>query len=152
MKHIKSLLLSLLLCTGISTLADNYVYLNVTKTDGESHFTVSEIDKITFDQTNMVLHMTNGEKSTLPLAQLQKMFFSKESTGIATVSKSQSVFTSEGSLLHVKVGKGEIVTLYNIKGEQLMQADHDTTIDTKNLPNGVYIVKTGNQTRKFIAK
>jgi len=150
---LKSLLLSLMLFAGLSATADNYAYLTITQDGANTDYTISTIDKITFDNTDMVLHMTNGNQERLPMADLQKMYFSQGATSIAkTKAESLSHISIDGNVLRVQVGQGESVTLYNIKGEQLLSTNHDTTIDLQRLPQGVYIAKMGSQTAKFITK
>ena len=63
-----------LTCTSAS--ADDYKYLTVDQNSGEVSFEVSNISKITFDATNMVLHLADGKTQQLPLAAPSQRFSS----------------------------------------------------------------------------
>ena len=150
---LKILLLAALTLAGTHMKADEYTALTIAETDGETSYALSIIDKITFDDSDMVLHLADGTEQRLPLANLQRMFFSNETQGIvAKGSPTRSSFTIEGGRLTVKVARGERFTLYNLKGEQVATADHDTTVDLKAMPRGVYIVKLGQQSGKFLVQ
>ena len=151
MKTIRTLIVSALLMLSTSALADNYQYLTVTQTAGETSFVVSNIQKITFDATNMVLHLTDGTTQQLPLSDLSKMFFSNSPTGItATAMQSKMQFTD--GVLRATVAPGESVALYNMKGEKVFSTTTSGSYDLKTLIKGVYIVKVGTETRKVVNK
>lgn len=137
---------------SMTAMADDYQYLTISGTDSESSFTVSKIQKITFDATNMILLMTDGTEQALPLTSLQKMFFSSTPSGIATVGTTLSKMQFEGGMLRAEVARGETVAIYNMKGEQVFSANESGTFDISRLQRGVYIVKVGSQTKKVINK
>ena len=155
MKKIRTFIATLLLLAGSSTaaLADNYQYLIVNGSDTESTFTVSNIQKITFDATDMVFHLSDGSQQRLALAGLQKMFFSNTPTGIAAVSQSRSNFQIVGGQLRAAVAAGERITIYNVKGVPVFSStDADASFDLTTLVKGVYIVKMGDETQKVVNK
>ncbi len=152
MKRLKTFWAAIMLLVGIHAMADNYAYLTITQTGAEKNFEVNQIDKITFDSSDMVLHLTTGTEQRLPLASLEKMFFSQTAAGIATVSKSRSEMKVEDGQLRLTVADGERITLYNTKGEQLFSTSSDATYDMRSLGRGVYIVKMGQEARKLMNK
>ena len=152
MKRLKTLLAALMLLIGMHATADNYAYLTITQTGSEQSVEVNQIDKITFDASDMVLHLTTGTEQRLPLASLEKMFFSQTSAGIATVSRSRSEMKVEDGQLRLTVDDGERITLYNTKGEQLFTTTRSATYDMRQLGRGVYIVKMGQEARKLMNK
>lgn len=148
--------MAMLLTASTTVMADDYAYLNVTQTDGgENSFTVSKISKITFSPTNMIITLSDGTTSELPLASLNKMFFTDESTGIASLTTSGSQISLNDGTLHVNAPRGSVVSLYNMEGKMLRTVTaqgEDTQISVSGLTKGVYIVKVGNNAKKIMNK
>ena len=137
MKTFRTLIAALLLATGsITALADDYQYLTISGSGSENSFSVSKIQKITFEASNMVLVMTDGTEQRLPLAGLEKMFFATSPSGIATISTTQSKMQFSDGVLRATVAAGETIAVY----------------DLSNLQRGVYIIKVGTETRKVVNK
>lgn len=131
--------------------ADNYQYLNIGESGDESSFAISQINRITFSPDYMNLELMDGTVRQLPLASLSKMFFSNDN--LSTVSSawaSESTIKMSDGVLRVNVAQGERVTIYNIKGLQVLTSTESLTLDFDHLPKGVYIVKVGNLTKKFL--
>ena len=138
---------------SITAAADNYTYLTISQNQGEKSYTVSSIDKITFDSSDMIISMTSGATERLPLSGLSTMFFANDPAGMATIGAAPaSQITISDGTLRVTVGRGEKFTLYNLKGDALYSSAADVTIDLKNLRQGVYIVKVGNEARKVMTR
>lgn len=152
MKKIRTLFLSALLAVSTSVMADDYQYLTVSQTNGETSFAVSDIKKITFDATNMVLHLSNGSTETLPLANLSKMFFAGSPSAVASLGKSQSKVQFNGGMLRAELTTGERVELFNMKGEKVFSTNQSGNYDLSTLVKGVYIVKVGADTKKVVNK
>ena len=152
-KTIRTVIASLLLMTGsVTALADDYQYLTVSGSDSETSYSVSKIQKITFEASNMVLVMTDGTEQRLPLAGLEKMFFAASPSGIATVGTMQTKMQFSGGVLRATVAAGETVSVYNTKGEKVFSANESGSYDLSGLSRGVYIVKVGKETRKVLNK
>jgi hypothetical protein len=152
MNTLRTLVASLLLVLGATAaLADDYQYLTISQNDGETSYTVSSIRKITFDATNMVLHLSDGSEQSLPLADLSKMFFSKDGSGVS-LTPMQSKMHFSGGVLRTNIAAGEHVAIYNMKGEKVFSANESGTFDLTTLTKGVYIVKVGTETRKVVNK
>ena len=153
MKTFRTLIAALLLATGsITALADDYQYLTISGSGSENSFSVSKIQKITFEASNMVLVMTDGTEQRLPLAGLEKMFFATSPSGIATVNTTQSKMQFNNGVLRATVAAGETIAVYNMKGEKVFSANESGSYDLSNLQRGVYIVKVGSETRKVVNK
>jgi len=152
MNLLRTFAASLLLTLGSSALADDYQYLTVTQTDGETQFTVSTIQRITFDATNMNLLLKDGSTQSLPLASLQKMFFAAGTTSIAALGDMKSKFAFQGGMLRADMAAGEQLSVFNMKGEQVFTAKQSGTYDLTSLVKGVYIVKVGTETKKIVNK
>lgn len=150
MKKLRTLLATLLLTMGIlSALADNYKYLTITQDNSDTSINVTSIDKITFDESNMVIHLTDGNTQTLPLSNLQRMFFSNTS-GIMSVTQSRMHFS--GGILQADITAGERIEIFDMRGQMVFSANKSGSFDLTTLTKGVYIVKLGSETRKVINK
>ena len=150
MKALRSLIATLLIAAGTTVAADNFQYLTVSTQDSETSFELSQISKITFSETNMILTLSNGNTQELPLAQLQKMFFTDNASAISTIGTSKSKVTMNGGTVYIDVADGERVTIYNIGGTEVLSTTF--TMSTSALPKGVYIIRMGNETKKILNK
>jgi len=152
MKKFRTLMASLMLALASTALADNYQYLTITQDGGDTSFTVSNIQKITFDTTNMILQLMDGTSQSLPLSGLQKMFFSDGANAIASMGEAKSTIQFKGGMLHADIARGEKLTVYNMKGEQVLSANQSGTYDLTTFVKGVYIVKVGAEAKKVVNK
>ena len=151
MKTMRTLLTMLALMFCVSGFSDSYQYLTISQTNDETQLELSEIQKITFDSSDMIVRLTNGSEQRLPLASLQKLFFSNGgASAIASAKDSTSVVKVQDGKLHVEVAEGEHLIIYNMKGEAVFSASKPTVSTIDNLPKGLYIVKTGNKSQKIV--
>ena len=151
MKTIRTLLTLLALVFSVSGFSDNYKYLAISQTNNETQYELSQIQKITFDSSDMIMTLTNGGEQRLPLASLQKLFFSNGSVDAITTTKNDlSTVKVKDGQLHVEVAEGEHLIIYNMKGEAVFSASKPTTRVIDNLPKGIYILKTGHKSQKII--
>ena len=149
MGRIKLALLILISMFTTLCMADDYAFLTVSQTEGDAHFEVSQIEKITFDNTSMIITLAGGTEQRLPLEGLSRMFFNDGTLGMTTPIATKSKIRMENGILKVEVVEGETVALYNIKGEMVFHATHSIKFNISRLPQGVYIVRTGNETKKI---
>ncbi|MCR4603785.1 MAG: T9SS type A sorting domain-containing protein [Prevotella sp.] len=152
MKNIRTMIASLLLMIGSTAMADSYQYLTIAQSGGETSFTVNNIQKITFDTTNMILQLKDGTSQSLPLSGLQKMFFANGTNAIANMNEAKSTIQFKGGMLHADIAAGEKLTVYNMKGEQVLSANQSGTYDLTTFVKGVYIVKVGTEAKKVVNK
>lgn len=73
MRLLRYILLTLTIAIGMPVMADDYKFLSISQTDNVATVEVDNIDKITFDTADMVLHLSNGTEQRFPLANLSKM-------------------------------------------------------------------------------
>ena len=154
MKTIRNTMMGLLLMMSSSAIADEYAYLTIDQTGTETSFAVSDVKRITFDESNMVLHLANGTEQKLPLNSLSKMFFSEQGTnGIGTVNASQPLISMKNGILRVTGGQGGTVTIYDMGGKAVRTVtanSGETELNLSGMAKGVYIVKVGSQTKKVM--
>ena len=147
----RTLLTLLALVFSVSGFSDNYKYLAISQTNNETQYELSQIQKITFDSSDMIMTLTNGGELRLPLVSLQKLFFSNGSVdAIATTKNDLSTVKVKDGQLHVQVAEGEHLIIYSMKGEAVFSASKPTTRVIDYLPKGIYIVKTGHKSQKII--
>ena len=154
MSKLRNMVLAWLMATTTVAMADDYAYLTIDEEGSETSFAISEISKITFDETNMLLTLTNGATQKLPLQGLSKMFFSANGqSAIHPVMASQARIRLSGGVIHVEAEPGSVVTLYNISGQSVQTVTAtggDTQLNVSGMRKGVYIVKVGNETKKIM--
>lgn len=153
MKLIKNMLLAMVIAIASPAQADNYGYLTVAANGSDTNYELSGISKITFDETNMILWNGGTKTAEIPLASLDKMFFSGTS-GISAVTGTGTTMRLNDGILRVTAPTGSRITLYNIKGQLLKEvtaSGEETEVNLRGLlTKGVYIVKVGNETRKLM--
>lgn len=152
MKKLLSALLTFMFLFTTASRADEYTYLTVTQGEGTSDFQISQIEKISFDQADMIVTLANGSEERLPLSGVSKMFFSDGKQSIAKVNTDGSKIRLEDGVLKVQVEEGEMVRLYNLKGEEILSAKQSIAYDIRHLTKGVYIVRVGNESKKLMTR
>lgn len=150
MKFFRTIIASAMLAVCSVAMADDYKYLTIGQYDGESSYSVSSIQKITFDTSNMILHLTDGTTASLPLSSLSKMFFSATSSDIATVGAARSDVQFSHGMLRADISRGESVSVYNMSGHKVFSTNESGIFDLSNLSRGVYIIRVGDDSRKVI--
>lgn len=153
MKTIRNMMMAVMLTFGMHAMADNYAYLTIGQDGGETSIEVSQISKITFDTSNMIVHLSNGSQQEVSLSSLSKMFFSETgSQGITMMQAGQEKIKYEDGCLRLQLADGERAYIYNLKGEMVYTANRSTEVTLDNLHKGVYIVRVGNETKKIMSR
>lgn len=145
MKKIAILGLVTLMCASAMAQTDDSKYLTAQSTTGSQSVELSIVHKITFADGNAVINVVSGEPITLPLATLQKMYFTSEPTAIAALPgeaeglkvNAGSVSVSENGLLCVYKMNGQLVSLAKVAAGQ--------NVNISTLPAGTYIIKLGDK-------
>lgn len=124
-----------MLAGATSVMADDYNYLNiVTSESATTSVSITNL-KLTFSNGNVIV--TNNEgTSTFALADLDYMVFAETAAGISNIS----------------AGNDSQTKVYTTNGYMVKKFDADTAVDLSELPKGVYILKSGNMTRKVVNK
>ena len=146
----KRLFLSFILLTSaVFMMAEDFKYLNVASNGAEESITLSTVQKITFTDTQVIVHTSEGEMAFL-LSEMEKMSFSATADAIDLLPlQTESLQFLQGQL--VTTGKG-LLRIYNANG-MLMQvaniSQEKAIISLENLPSGMYIVCLGKQSIKL---
>ncbi len=82
----KRFLLLALLAVSTSAFAEDFKYLTLSASSAVKSIELQTIQKITFENGSVVVTTSEGIES-LPLAEMQKMFFSETTTGIGEIEK-----------------------------------------------------------------
>lgn len=117
----KTITLITALTLGLSAFADdfNLYYNSAEGTENKKIETVANLQKLTFENGNMIVTIKDGTSTTLPTASITRLFFSTETAvGIEEVKSTEK--------------KGEV---YDLTGRKL-------NVDPKEgkLPKGIYII------------
>lgn len=152
MNTIRTFIAALLLTAGClsDVRADDYQFLTVSQSDGEASFEVSSISKITFDATDMILHLQDGTTQALPLSGLSRMFFTAEPAAVDDVQATQSKIRFADGMLRATVAPGEHIAVYDMKGSLVFSAAETGVYDMTAFRKGVYIIRVGKETRKVV--
>lgn len=142
----KTLFLSLGLALSTLTATaqtSTFSYLTLQRTNGTEQSLMLDNLRITFSGNNLVA--TNGtETASIPLAEMQKMFFAAKPTAISEAAASEAISaTISGGRLTVNAPKGTSVSVFSIDGRRM---------GTEGLTEGVYLVKVGGRTIKVTGK
>lgn len=136
MKKITLLLLACMAFAG-TTLADDYNYVTIQKTDGTEQSFAANGLVLTFQGANMTAR-ENGKSTTFSLADLNKMFFSDTATGITDVTKRAD--NNDG-----------LVKVYTLSGAAVGTfTSADRALST--LKKGVYVVRQNGEAKKVAVK
>ena len=79
-----------LLAVGAMAHAEDYKYLTLGYNSVEASVELATLQKITFENGNVVVTTSNGTQ-TFPLAQMEKMYFSANATGIQQLQSDQTI-------------------------------------------------------------
>lgn len=129
----KSLLLFITLLCMATVQAEDYKYLTIVRIDGTKTSMTAIGLSISYSDTQLTAtNAYTDETTTIALTDLASMNFSNtdETTGIHTIQANE---TNEKNN-----------AIYNLQGEQLHK--------NATLSKGIYIIKKGNKTQKFIVK
>lgn len=132
----KVLFLLLFSAFVLPSLADDYPYLNFTKSDGtETSISVTNLT-MTVSDGNLLLTNDSGSQ-TFALADLTKMYFSATSTGITDVNADDAT-----------AGEVKAFTLSGV-----FMGSYDSAAEAKaQLKPGVYLLKSESKTTKTVVQ
>ena len=142
------LLMGTLLFVGcLSTMAQDYKYLTASYNSTEKSFLLATVQKITFEDGNVVITTSKGV-TKLPQEEMEKLFFSTTSVAIESMALESENLKMVNGILKAK-GNG-ILHIYNSAGQliQLANVDGEMNISLSKLPKGIYIVNLDGQTIK----
>ena len=136
--------------------ADGFAVLTVDRLSGDqATYQLSDIQKITFNKTSMILHQNDGNQTSLPLFLIAKMSVNGGNTAIdATMTAPSGLQIKDGKFTVTMVADG-IVTLYDAGGKQVRSLKvkaGQNSLELGTLQKGVYIVKVNGTSQKFLNK
>lgn len=114
----KSILLALVACFSLVAMADDFNLYIVNNAEEKTTYPVSELQKITFSDGNVVLSHTNGSTTEVSISKISTMYFDTASSDAIELVKDGEV-SLEGA------------TVYDLAGRRV-----------NGLQRGVNIVKT----------
>lgn len=113
---------------SLSAFADDYT-LYVQTAVAEYTYAFDDLQRITFDNGNMVIATKNGESTSVGIATISRVYFDNVATGVEKVEP--TVVTADKEV-------------YDLSGRRV-------SVNTE-LPKGIYVVKEGGKTRKIVKK
>ena len=143
----KTLLAALLLMVGTSIMADNFQYLTLTYGNSEQYVSLPIVQKISFEDDNVVVTTTEGVHR-YPISLLDKITFTESATAIKALPEQLENLTYKDGTLSIK-GDG-LLRVYGTNGALVSVANvkEGANISLERLPAGVYIVRMGDKTIK----
>lgn len=158
---IKKLFQSLFLCAllwgvNMQVKADGYALLTIVQNGGSTaEYQVADIQKFTFDNENVYLHLANGDKKTMPFSTLQYLTIGGDATGISLIRKEHAALEVKNGMLNVNMREDGTVILYDQAGKTVrrLQAQKGMNrLSLSGLPKGVYVVRWNGDSHKVINK
>ena len=128
--------------------ADDLNYLTVAYNKVEKSITLSTVQKITFNSTEVLVTTTEGVV-TFPLSEMEKMTFTAEPTAIEKLPEVSDNLRFENGRLQTGTG---ILRVYNTGGALIQIAnvkEEHGSVNLEGLPKGLYIVSQGKETIKI---
>ncbi len=116
----------------------------------------SKLDKITFSGTTVKISQTDGTATEASMGEISRIYFSNYSNIENTVADTDDIITYVSSDdIAVNCNAGDIIAIYNIIGKQLIcvrQKSDNGIISIAHLPKGIYVIRTNDQTAKFVKR
>lgn len=151
MKRIYTLLL--LITASLPIMAQQ---IFVDKSAGIETIEFSKLDKITFSGTTVKISQTDGTATEASMGEISRIYFSNYSNIENTVADTDDIITYVSSDdIAVNCNAGDIIAIYNIIGKQLIcvrQKSDNGIISIAHLPKGIYVIRTNDQTAKFVKR
>ena len=138
----------LIFCGGIC--AQNYLVVN-----GSKSFVLSDVQKITFSNGNMIVTTTSSSDSFV-LSSLNGFNFSNTEiiTDAEAIKASSVSIQLSNSALFVSGAQGSLAAIYNMGGAVMyMQTlPAEAVISICDYPSGIYILSVNGRTFKFMKR
>ena len=113
-----------------------------------------KLDKITFSGTTVKISQTDGTATEASMGEISRIYFSNHSSIESAVAECEEIISYVSSDdIAVNCCAGEIITIYNIIGKQLVcvrQKSDNGIISIASLPKGIYVIRANDQTAKFV--
>lgn len=140
----------------IATLPTMAQQIFVEKSGNTETIEFTNLDKITFSGTTVNILKTDGGTISASMEDIERIHFSNYNSIEDIEASRDNIFSYiSDDYIAVNCHAGEIITIYNIIGRQLMcirQKSDNGIISIAHLPKGIYIVKSNDQTAKFVKR
>ena len=116
----------------------------------------AKLDKITFSGTTVNILQTDGTTTSAAMSDINRIHFSSyNSIDNLKATTGELINYISNDYIAVNCHAGESICIYNIIGTKLIctrQQSDNGIISIANLPKGIYIIKTNDQTAKFVKR
>lgn len=152
MKKILLLTVALLTAHVVVKAEDNHLYIQPNAGETLS-WSVPSLQKMTFQDGNIVLTKKDGAVTYTPISSVGRMFIATPSAqGIEQVPQG-ALYAWKGDRLQINAQPGTSVKVYNVAGALVIdECLSGNPIAFQALPKGLYIVNVGGQIFKTIKK
>lgn len=118
-------------------------------------WSVPSLQKMTFQDGNLVLTMKNGTTSYTPIMSIQRIYIGtpSEVQGIEQVGNNAPLYSWDGETLKLNAQIGAQVSVYNVAGA-VVKREYLTgnSINLQGLAKGLYVVNVDGHIFKTIKK
>lgn len=116
----------------------------------------AKLDKITFSGTTVNILQTDGTTTSATMSDINRIHFSSyNSIDNLKATNCELINYISNDYIAVNCHAGESICIYNIIGTKLIctrQQSDNGIISIAQLPRGIYIIKTNDQTAKFVKR
>jgi len=141
-----------LLAAGQFLVAQSFKMITLSADGEEKSYILSDVQKIVFDNNTMTVKMKAGDDAT----NITRISF-EDITGIETQKAEPSVFVFPNPVKETLtvngVKKDAVINLYSLAGTLIKTVpaqENATNIDVSSLKQGIYLLRAGEKTIKFI--
>jgi len=132
----------LIAACAMAALADDYNYLTVVQGGQTTYgFELRKVKKITFDNDKLTVNTIDGKETDVLLSTLQRLAF--------TSSLPVGIQSAEAP------ASRQPIYIYNVSGQVIRHFDGTSEqgkLNLSDLPQGIYIIKQGTETRKILKR
>ncbi len=133
---------TLIAVCALTTWADDYNYLTFIQ-DGQTTygFELRKVKKITFDNDKLTVNSIDGKETDVLLSTLQRLAF----TSSLPVGIQSAVASTARQPIYI----------YNVSGQMIRHFDGTSEqgkLNLSDLPQGIYLLKQGTETRKILKR
>lgn len=150
----KKILLTWMMLASVFALhaEDNQLYIQPTAGEKLS-WSVPSLQKMTFQNGNIVLTQKDGTVAYAPIATVKRMYISSPSAEHIVGMDAELFYSWNGDKLQINVKQGTPVKVYNVAGILVLRENYSgDALDFQGVDRGLYIVNVGGQTIKIVKK
>lgn len=133
---------------SMTAMADGENGLYIIAGESSNSYPVSEIQKITFSNGNVVVEKTDGTKASTAMTSISRMYFGELETAIQTVEgDGSSIWDGK----NIKIRGHQNVKVYHSSGSLVYEGQFldGESVSMDELPRGVYVIEVGGNSFKI---